>query len=285
VREPLHEEAMENQPTAATPPPAQASAYNATVAERQDLTPELAIVKVVPDQGPAPAFSPGQYTLLGMPPDDLGDNPTPGGRPRLIRRAYSISSAANERRFLEFYVVLVEGGKLSTRLWTVPAGGRVWMDDTIRGRFTLDHAGSGADLLFVATGTGIAPFMAILRTYRDAPRWRRCVLVHGVRHVADLGYRHELEALAATTPHFVYVPVVSRAGEEGWRGARGHVQATLFADAFEPLAGARLDPATFHAFLCGNPAMIESTRELLEARGFKHGQVDGPGGIHYEKYW
>jgi len=240
---------------------------------------------VRPDSGSTPSFSPGQYTLLGMPPDEDLPHATPGGRTRLIRRAYSISSAAQERSFLEFYVVLVEGGKLSTRLWTVPQGGRLWMDEVIRGRFTLDHAGPDNDLLFVATGTGIAPFMSMLRTYADMRRWRRCVLVHGVRRAGDLGYRDELEARAAVDPRFTYVPVVSRAADGVWNGATGRVQPLLEDAAFRLRTGVSLDPATFHAFLCGNPAMIESTRDMLEARGFKPGQVDGPGGIHFEKYW
>lgn len=276
---------MDNTPAAATSSVDPATLFNATLIERVDLTPELAIVKVRPDGGEAPAFSPGQYTLLGLPPDEVRPTDAPAGRVRLVRRAYSISSASQERRFLEFYVVLVEGGKLSSRLWTVPEGGRLWMDEVVRGRFTLDHAGPDNDVLFVATGTGIAPFMSMLRTYGSAPRWRRCILVHGVRRAAELGYRAELESRMSLDAGFTYVPVVSRAPESGWDGDRGHVQSLLDPDTFLSRAGVPLDPATFHVFLCGNPAMIESTRGLLESHGFKHGQLDGPGGIHFEKYW
>jgi len=260
---------------------AAADHFNATLLERRDLTTELAVVTVRPDSGTVPEFVPGQYSLLGLPPDE-GPAFTPGGRPRLVRRAYSIASAAHQRDLYEFYVVLVEGGKLSTRLWTVGTGDRLWMADTVRGGFTLAHAGRGADVLMVATGTGVAPYMSMLRTHRQAPPWRRCVLLHGVRRVADLGYRDELEALAAADDSFTYVPVVSR---ETWPGLDGRVQSVLEPEAFRAATGLRLEPSSFHVFLCGNPEMIESTRVQLTERGFAEGQVDGPGGIHYEKYW
>jgi ferredoxin--NADP+ reductase len=260
---------------------AAADHYNSTLLDRRDLTAELAIVTVRPDSGTVAEFVPGQYTLLGLPPDD-GPAFTPGGRPRLVKRAYSISSAAQQRDHYEFYVVLVEGGKLSTRLWTINTGDRLWMDDSVRGGFTLAHAGRDADVLMVATGTGIAPFMSMLRTYRETPPWRRCILVHGVRRVADLGYRDELEALAFSDPSFVYVPTVSR---EPWPGLSGRVQSVVEPEAFVAATGLELAPHDFHVFLCGNPEMVEGTRAQLAARGFAEGQVDGPGGIHFEKYW
>jgi ferredoxin--NADP+ reductase len=111
------------------------------------------------------------------------------------------------------------------------------------------------------------------------------VLVHGVRRVSDLGYRSELEALAGVDPGFLYVPIVSRAGENQWPGLHGRVQIALEPDLFEGLTGTPLEPERYHAFLCGNPDMIESAREILEERGFRFGHREGPGGIHYEKYW
>jgi ferredoxin--NADP+ reductase len=261
-----------------------AELFNSTLIERHDLTPELAIVKVRPDRAPFPAFEPGQYTLLGLPPAD-GPAVTPSGRTRMNRRAYSIASSADQRDHLEFYVVLIEGGKLSTVLWTVKENGRLWLDTAVRGSFTLGHIEAGSDLLLAATGTGIAPFMSMLRTYRDTGLWRRCVLVHGVRRVADLGYRRELEKLAEEDPGFLYVPIVSRAGAEHWPGLRGRVQIAFEPRAFERLTGDSLDPERYHAYLCGNPDMVESAREILETRGFRFGHREGPGGIHYEKYW
>lgn len=262
-------------------PAAAADHFNATLIDRRDLNAELAVVTVRPDSGTVPEFTPGQYTLLGLPPDQ-GPAFTPGGRPRLVRRAYSIASSSHERSFYEFYVVLVEGGKLSTRLWNIGTGDRLWMADSVRGGFTLAHAGRGTDVLMVATGTGVAPYMSMLRTHREARPWRRCALLHGVRRVADLGYRDELEQLAAADHDFVYLPVVSR---EPWPGLRGRVQSVLEPDAFLKATGLALEPSSFHVFLCGNPEMVESTRVQLAERGFAEGQVDGPGGIHYEKYW
>lgn len=255
--------------------------FNASVVERHDLTPELSIVRVQPDEGPVPEFLPGQYTLLGLPKDEETGWP----KPKLLRRAYSIASAASERRYLEFYVVLVEGGRLSTRLWNVPEGGRLWMDHTVRGKFTLDDVHHGAELLMVATGTGVAPFMSMLRTTRGTGRWRRFVLVHGVRRVADLGYREELEQLASTDPTFTYVPVVSREGTASWDGPRGRVQQILVDGTLTRNTGIELDPKRINVYLCGNPAMIESVHEILDSRGFSTSLKGEPGGIHYEKYW
>jgi ferredoxin--NADP+ reductase len=136
----------------------------------------------------------------------------------------------------------------------------------------------------VATGTGLAPYLSMLRTHRAAPPWRRCVLVHGVRHAADLAYDAELRARAVEDPRFRYAPVASRDPGD-WPGLRGHVQVALEPERFQSLAGFPLDPASCEVLLCGNPAMIGSVRELLAPRGFESGTAAAPGNLHYEKYW
>ena len=259
---------------------------NATVVYREDLTPELSIVRVAPDHGAAPVFEPGQFTLLGLPPAAAAAAPLPGRTRRLIRRAYSIASSPLERRHLEFYVALVEQGHLSPQLWTVPEGGRLWMDTRISGRFTLAGVPGGADLLMVATGTGIAPFMSMLRTFHGSGRWRHAVLVHGVRRSSDLAYRTELERLSGSSSAFTYLPTVTRDDPSSpWRGLRGRVQQILEEGTYDGLVGRALDPASWHAFLCGNPAMIESVRDSLTGRGFSTGADGRPRTLHFERYW
>lgn len=266
--------------------------FNATLIERRDLTAALAIVKVRPDSGVTPPFEPGQFATLGMPPDEslvVPDNSPRarrGRRHRLIRRAYSIASSAHDRDHLEFYVTLVPEGKLTTKLWTVDVGDRVWMAEQCKGTFTLDDVPEGKDLVMVATGTGLAPYMSMLRTYRGTQRWRRLVIVHGVRYASDLGYRDELEALAAAEAGFSYLPTVSREpAESGWAGLRGRVQVALEPGAFEAAVGAPLDPATCEVFLCGNPDMIDELQQVLEARGFVTDTMQEAGNLHFERYW
>jgi len=114
----------------------------------------------------------------------------------MIRRAYSIASSANERDHLEFMVVHVTGGRLTDRLWPIHPGERMFMDEHIHGDFTMEGVPNGRTLVMISTGTGLAPYMSMLRTYRGTNRWRRLILIHGVRYAADLGYRSYLERIA-----------------------------------------------------------------------------------------
>jgi ferredoxin--NADP+ reductase len=187
---------------------------------------------------------------------------------------------------LEFFVVLIEEGKLTPRLWDIGVGGRLWMDSVVKGDFTLDSVPDGKDLVMFSTGTGIAPFVSMLRTFQGTQRWRRFVMVNGVRRVIDLGYRDELEQLAKDDPNFCYIPLISRPTEEdNWSGLKGRIPILLESDRFLNCAGVDLDPEQCHVFLCGNPAMIDDMEALLIERGFKTHEADSPGNIHFERYW
>ncbi len=267
-----------------------ADPFNATLVERRDLTPDLSIVCVRGDNGFVPDFLPGQFVTLGLPrpeesPAPNADNPPT--RIRLIRRAYSIASSPDERRYLELYVVLVEGGKLTPRLWNVEQGDRLFMDPRIRGEFTLGDVPQDSHVVLVATGTGVAPFVSMVRTYGGRNRWRRCTLVHGVREVEQLGYREEMEALARRDSSFVYVPVISGKEVAGssWTGRRGRVQSVLDDSVFHELTGEALAPYGSHVFLCGNPTMIIDVQEHLQSRGFETQTKSEPGNLHFERYW
>ncbi len=258
------------------------SAYNATLIDRQDLNEDLAIVRVRPDQGRVPAFEPGQYTLIGLYTDELRSN----GEPRMLRRAYSLASSPAETDALEFYLVRVRDGQLAPGLWSVPEGGRVWLDPKPHGHFTLDQVPPHVDLVLVATGTGLAPYISMLRTYLGRDRWRRLVIMHGVRTQSDLGYRDEIEAARGVDPSITYLPILSREpADSGWTGLRGRVQDMLVPGRFRLLTGEPLDPARSYVFLCGHPEMIRTTSEQLAARGFVPKSKDDPGSMHFEKYW
>lgn len=278
---------------------------NATLIAREDLTDSLSIVRVRPDRGAVPPFEPGQFFRLGLPRPAVvstagGDRPAgrPIGRPgriRYTRRAYSVASSPRVTDHAEFLVVRVEEGALTPRLWELDPGDRLWMDAEAKGEFTMDVAPPDADLVLVATGTGIAPFMSMLRTFRGAGRWRRFIVIHGVRYVADLAYRCELEQVTREDSTVKYVPLVTRADvpvrppsaaeAAPWGGLRGRVQTALEPATYEQAVGAPLDPGCCHVFLCGNPQMIDEVQAVLESRGFVTDQRQQRGNLHFERYW
>jgi ferredoxin--NADP+ reductase len=257
----------------------QVSELNGRVLSRAEVSDRLAILRVRPIDAPVPDFRPGQFVQLGAPREDET------GVPRLEKRAYSIASSAADREALEFLIALVDGGRLTPALWPLRAGDACWIDARPHGSFTLEHVAEDKDLVLVATGSAIAPYASMLRTY-GVPRWRRCVVVHGVRRAPDLAFRDELAARASVDASVCYLPVVSREPEaSSWSGLRGRVQSVLEGDRCRTLAGAELDPASTHVFLCGNPSMIAEVRALLTARGFVAGSPLRGGNLHTERYW
>lgn len=265
---------------------------NATLVSRTDLNPELAVFRVRPNSGPAPEFEPGQFIMIGLPPDPSEEprGDAEGGdpkKPKLIKRAMSIASPATQRDSLNFYIVLITDGQLTPKLWKVPEGGKLWMDTAPKGKFTLKDVPPDKDLVMVGTGTGLAPYISMLHTYRNAPnRWRRFVIIHGVRYAPDLGYRAELKQMAKEDPRLVYIPLVTREPENSdYKGMRGRIYKAFEGDAYEKIVGAPLDPEQCHVFLCGNPDMVKTMKSNLLERGFKMPANKVPGNIHIEQYW
>ncbi|MBX7145137.1 MAG: ferredoxin--NADP reductase [Oligoflexia bacterium] len=255
--------------------------YNATIVRKIEVTPELIILQVKPDAG-VPDFLPGQYVALGLP----GESPRPAHFPaerepqaagKLIKRAYSIGSSPSERGYFEFYIAIVPDGALTSRLVIPKEGDRVYVAPKVTGTFTLEEVPQEANLILISTGTGIAPFMSMLRTPATWTKQRKISVIHGVRYSKDLAYSDELRQLAAR-PDFSYLPIVSRADPE-WTGERGHVQ-SLFQK-----GAVTAQPTNDHVFLCGNPAMVEDMEKLLVGDGFKVHARKTPGNLHLEKYW
>jgi ferredoxin--NADP+ reductase len=138
----------------------------------------------------------------------------------------------------------------------------------------------------VATGTGIGPFVSMVRTYQGTGRYGQCILLESARTAADLGYRSELERISRQDPSFSYHPTLTREPERsGWPGLRGRLQSWLTQDAFQRIAHGPLDPARWQVLLCGNPEMIDSVTELLSNLGFRRHRRSEPGQIHTERYW
>ncbi|MFW6032182.1 MAG: ferredoxin--NADP reductase [Phycisphaeraceae bacterium] len=265
---------------------------NATLIKRVDFNDELALFRVQPDAGEVPEFKPGQYSTLGLmeSPEETGARARETGRapkPRPVLRAYSIASSAEERGYLDFLIVLVPEGNLTPRLWQLGEGDRLILGPKITGKFTLDGIPDGKDLVAVATGTGLAPFLSMLRTYRGTGKWRKFVVIHGTRLAADLGYREELEQIAGEDDSVVYVPTVTREPEtSNWQGLRGRVHVALEPETYERIVGQPLDAEQCHVLLCGNPAMIDQVSEDLAPLGFQVRNRENPeGNVHFESYW
>lgn len=271
--------------------PTRDTGYNATLEERLLVTPRLAILRVRPDQGGIP-FTPGQFLVLGLQrreprvPEADPEEVAPERLERLVRRAYSISSGSDRREYLEFYVSLVSSGELTPRLFALPVGGRLYMDTTPRGLFTLDQVPLTSRVLLVATGTGLAPYVSMVRSHALGCPTQPLAVLHGARYSWDLGYRGELESLQRHCPRFRYLPVVSRPeADPDWRGRTGRLTPWLEHPELGPGGIFPVDPGDTHVFLCGHPEMVTEGAALLEGRGFRQGSRREPGNLHLEKYW
>ena len=248
-------------------------------------------------------FQPGQYATLWL-----------SCQGSTVARPYSIASTPSETRVLEFYINLVESGHLSPSFWN-PAvlRGLVERDAETRllisgpkGRFLLD-ARETRDLVFVASGTGLAPFMSMIRALNEefvrSPvsfRRRNIWVIHGASYSRHLGYRKELEQLAAESLQdpsrrfsITYLPTISRPEmDPSWKGLTGRAE-TLFDGypASTPQAGnlqgivrgmlnSILHPETHEVYICGYPGTVDNVVRLLSARGFRP-EID----LKREKYF
>lgn len=238
--------------------------YNGRLSRWEEIAPGLAIVGVQALEEPFP-FEPGQYATLGL----VG----PDG-PKLIQRPMSVSSSADDLREYEFFIRLVLGGAFTPLLWERSVGDPINIKGP-KGKFLLQEDGRRA--LFVASGTGLAPFISMIETLRHRGQQRDTVLLHGVSHPQDLAWREQLTRLEEEGGFPLrYVPTVSRPGESpDWSGASGRVEAIVEGQMDEH----GLTPENSTLYLCGNPDMITAVDEIATRRGFLPEQV------RKELYW
>ncbi len=265
---------------------------NAVVSQRIDVASGLMVLRVAPDAGAMPDFEPGQFAVVGLPASaprtPLSDPEEPRQGPdKLIRRAYSIASPSLPGHHLELFVTLVRSGELTPRLFALQPGSRLWLGRKITGLFTLAEVPPEQNLVLVATGTGLAPYMSMLRTRLTTGGGRRVAVLVGARHSWDIGYSAELRTMQRLVPEFTFLPIVSRPAEEPtpWGGNTGHVQSLWTGGALEKAWGVKPTAKDTHVFLCGNPAMIEGMEAQLGGEGFQLQEKERPGQIHVEKYW
>jgi ferredoxin--NADP+ reductase len=222
-------------------------------------------------------FENGHFVMLGLPVD---------GKPLL--RAYSIASA-NYEDHLEFFSIKVANGPLTSRLQHLKPGDDVIISRKPVGTLLLHDLLPGRRLYLLSTGTGLAPFLSIIRDPQTYERFEKVVLVHGVRQVNDLAYHdyltHELpkhEFLGEQVrKQLIYYPTATREPFRYNGRLTELIQSgKLFADVGLPPFG----PDDDRAMLCGSPSMLADTRALLDARGFKASpHIGTPGHYVFER--
>ncbi len=268
--------------------------FNAVVSAPVFVNSETMILRVKPEGWELPDYKPGQFVVLGLPgkaarvPSPMSEveiKPPPPNK--LIKRAYSIASSSKQKRYLEFYITLIRSGSLTPRLFALKEGDRIHMGKKTSGTFTLDDTSEHVNLALMGTGTGLAPYMSIIRTFLKKESSRKFTILHGARHSWDLGYRLELSMLARLVDHFDYIPVISRPSEETipWAGETGHLQDVWARGVVAKRWGIKPTPENTNVFLCGNPGMIDTALEMLAKEGFKEKTRKKPGEVHVERWW
>ena len=218
-------------------------------------------------------FQPGHYTKLGL----------PAGDEHAVWRPYSIVSAPDDP-LLEFLIVLIPGGAFSDRLAAIGPGQNVMLESAVFGFFLEPQLAAGDTLWMLATGTGLGPYVSLLRTPGALDRYRHVVLAHSVRLAAELAYRDELEScVAASGGRLRYLPVVTR--EPGASALSGRLPQLIADGTLQQQADATLDPASSRVMVCGNPGFTADMRGLLNERGFQPCRRGMSGTMLFEKYW
>ncbi len=225
---------------------------------------------------PALRFSNGHFTMIGL---RVNEKP--------LLRAYSIVSP-NYEEHLEFLSIKVPDGPLTSRLQHIQVGDSIVVGKKPTGTLLVDYLLPGKRLYLLSTGTGLAPFMSIIRDPETYERFEQVVLVHGVRQADELAYhdlvidhlpKHEFLG-ELISKQLLYYPTVTR---ESYRNM-GRVTELLDSGKIATDLGLPLlNRETDRAMICGSPAMLRDMRHMLEARGFAEGNTTRPGDFVVER--
>lgn len=237
-----------------------------TVLENRHWTEALFSLKV---EAPRLAFEAGQFVRIAL---DIG-----GER---VARPFSFVNPPGDP-VLEFYGIVVPEGPLSPRLEKLAAGERLYVASNPAGFLVLAEVPEAKTLWLLSTGTGIAPYLSILRTAAPWQRFRNVVLVHAVRHARELVYQDLLKKMER--PQLRYVTFVSR--EAHAAALSGRIPAAIRDGRLEAAAGVALDAASSHVMLCGNPQMLKDAAAALAERGMRKHRRRNPGHITVESFW
>jgi len=222
-------------------------------------------------------FRSGEFVMIGLPGDK-----------KPLMRAYSIASPHYAEE-LEFLSIKVEDGPLTSKLQRIEPGDELYMGKKPTGTLVLDALLGGKRLFMLSTGTGLAPFLSLMRDPDVYSAYEQVVVAHSVRRVCDLAYQGEMEGRLAEDPlvadeagaQFHYVPTVTR---EAFRNAQRLPAMIADGSLFAGIDGAaKLDPETDRVMLCGSTEMIRDFARDLEGLGFVEGSNANPGSFVIER--
>ncbi|MCL2297653.1 MAG: ferredoxin--NADP reductase [Proteobacteria bacterium] len=227
-------------------------------------------------------FTAGQFASLALPAPEGSVEP-------MLARPYSFVNAPDSTPH-EFLITESPQGTLSPRLARLREGDTIWIGNAY-GFFVCDEVPAASTLWMMATGTGIAPFLSMLRTDELWRKFERVVLVHGVRWAEERVYPKVIAAVQQEHGNrFSYAPFVSRgalnrekADQENYFS--GRITTALADGQLEKEIGCTIDKETTQVMLCGNPAMVEEVHTLLSERGMRRHRQRAPGQITVETYW
>jgi len=225
---------------------------------------------------PALRFSNGHFTMIGL---KVNNKP--------LVRAYSIVSA-NYEDHLEFLSIKVPDGPLTSRLQHIQVGDSIVVGRKPTGTLVIDYLVPGKRLYLLSTGTGLAPFMSIVRDPETYEKFEQVILVHGVRQVDELAY-HDLLVEHLPNHEFLgelvtsklrYYPTVTR---EAYRNMGRVTELIESGKLSTDLQVPMLNPAEDRVMICGSPGMLRDLKHMLEGHGFKEGNTSTPGDFVIER--
>ena len=198
-----------------------------------------------------------------------------------VARPYSLVNKPDDDS-LEIYFNIVDEGPLSPRLAELEVGDEIFVTDRANGFLTVSEVPQCRHLWMLATGTGVGPFLSILKN-RDAwQRFEKIVLVYSVRDISELAYQQQVADIRQQWPQkFSFVPLVTREKVEGMLNQR--ITDSIEDDSLEQTTGVVIDEDS-HVMMCGNSEMIADVTEVLAKRGLRKHRRREPGHITTEKY-
>jgi ferredoxin--NADP+ reductase len=265
--------ALKREPVA-EPAKARGAFYVERVTWVRHWTPSLFSLRTTRD--PGLRFASGQFVMLGLEVE---------GKPLL--RAYSIVSASYADE-LEFYSIKVQDGPLTSRLQNIKVGDEVLVGKKPTGTLVLDGLRPGKNLYLLGTGTGLAPFLSLVRDPEVYERFDKVIVTHTVREVGDLNYRrflsHELpnhpDLGEWVAPKLIYYPTVTREPFVTEGRITDLIESGRF---FDDIGLPPLDRERDRVMLCGGPSVLADLKAQLLARGYEEGSVANPGDFVLER--
>ena len=204
-----------------------------------------------------------------------------------VFRAYSVASSPYDE-FIEFFSVVIPHGEFTSKVNHIQVGDSLLLNTTPFGYLTLARYQLPLpnDLWLLATGTGLAPFLSILKTIEVWQQYQRIILVYSARTSQELAYQAEIGSIKSiygdNGAAFVFLPIVTR--EADYTGEKARVPNLILSGKLTQLVGQKLDKERSHVMLCGNPQMVEDTKEALKSIGLTMNRR-GEGNIAVENYW